>query len=237
MSDDPPGGIPADHLDEVTEAVLEASRELMGISARSLADLHDSVTLPQLRALVILSAGPRKLAALADELGVSRTPLREALVRLASEGLVEFTPNRGATVAGRDFSDMQQAWRARLVIEPGAGRLAADLRDADAIDRMRESVRQQRLVAGDLTTSFALNREFHLSLVRASGNTHLAQFAELLWLTRIGVPIFARQVRGRRQILQWADEHEAITEAVARGKGVRAERLIREHIAAYPPEP
>jgi DNA-binding GntR family transcriptional regulator len=174
-------------------------------------------------------------AALADELGVSRTPLREALVRLAREGLVELTPNRGATVAGRDFNDMQQAWRARLVIEPGAGRLAAELRDADAIERMRESVRQQRLVAGDVTTSFALNREFHVSLVQASGNTHLAQFAELLWLTRIGVPIFARQAQSRRQILAWADEHEAITEAVARGLAARAERLIREHIAAYPP--
>jgi DNA-binding GntR family transcriptional regulator len=185
-----------------------------------------------------LAPGTRlRQAALADELGVSRTPLREALVRLAREGLVEFTPNRGATVAGRDFGDMQQAWRARLVIEPGAGRLAAELRDAESIERMRESVRQQRLVAGDLTTSFALNREFHLSLVQASGNAHLAQFAELLWLTRIGVPIFARQVRNRRQILAWADEHAAITEAVARGQPARAERLIREHIAAYPPPP
>jgi DNA-binding GntR family transcriptional regulator len=175
--------------------------------------------------------------ALADELGVSRTPLREALVRLASEGLVEFTPNRGATVARRDFSDMQQAWRARLVIEPGAARLAALRRDTESIEKLRETVRRQRVVAEDVTASFALNRDFHLTLVRASGNAHLAQFAELLWLTRIGVPIFARQARDREQILEWAEEHEAITEAVSAGQGVRVERLTRDHIAAYPPAP
>jgi DNA-binding GntR family transcriptional regulator len=185
-----------------------------------------------------LAPGTRlRQEALADELGVSRTPLREALVRLASEGLVEFMPNRGATVARRDFSDMQQAWRARIVIEPPAARLAAEWQDAESIDRLRESVRRQRVVAGDVTTSFALNREFHLALVQASGNPHLAQFAGLLWLTRIGVPIFARQAHGRSQMLKWADEHEGITEAVAAGQAARAERLTRDHIAAYPPPP
>jgi DNA-binding GntR family transcriptional regulator len=174
--------------------------------------------------------------ALAEELGVSRTPLREALARLVSEGLVEFVPNRGATVAGRDFTDMEQAWRARLVIEPGAARLAAERQEPFAIESMRQTVLRQRSVADDVTASFALNREFHLALVAAAGNAHLSQFAELLWLSRIGVPIFAGQARDRAQILAWADEHEAIAEAVAAGSAARAERLTRDHIAANPPE-
>jgi DNA-binding GntR family transcriptional regulator len=174
--------------------------------------------------------------ALADELGVSRTPLREALARLVSEGLVEFVPNRGATVASRDFSDMEEAWRARLVIEPGAARLAAERREPAEIERMRKSVVRQRSVAADVTASFALNRDFHLALVAASGNTHLLQFSELLWLSRIGVPIFARQARDREQVLAWADDHAAIADAVAAGSAGRAERLTRDHIAAYPPE-
>ena len=102
---------------------------------------------------------------------------------------------------------------------------------------MREIVRRQRDVADDVTASFALNREFHLVLVAAGGTAHLSQFAELLWLRRIGVPIFARQARDRAQILAWADEHEAIVEAVEAGSSTRAERLTRKHIEAYPPEP
>jgi DNA-binding GntR family transcriptional regulator len=174
--------------------------------------------------------------ALAEELGVSRTPLREALARLVTEGLVEFAPNRGATVAGRDFSDMEQAWRARLVIEPGAARLAAERRDPEAIERMRETVERQRRVADDVTASFELNREFHLALVAASGNPHLTQFSELLWLVRIGLPIFARQARDREHLLAWADDHDAIVEAISSGNGARAAELTREHIEAFPPE-
>jgi len=184
-----------------------------------------------------LAPGSRlRQEALADELGVSRTPLREALARLVSEGLVEFVPNRGATVTRRDFTDMEEAWRARLVIEPGAARLAAERRGGDAIERMRETVGRQRSATEDVTSSFALNRQFHLALVAASGNMHLLQFCEFLWLSRIGVPIFARQAHDRPQMLAWADEHEAIAEAIAAGNRGRAERLTREHIAAYPPE-
>ena len=50
------------------------------------------------------------------------------------------------------------------------------------------------------------------------------------------MPIFARQARDRGQILVWADEHEAIVDAVAAGSLTRAESLTRKHIAAYPPE-
>jgi DNA-binding GntR family transcriptional regulator len=184
-----------------------------------------------------LAGGSRlRQNALAQELGVSRTPLREALRRLSTEGLVVLETNRGAAVAHHDLSDMLHAWRARLVLEPAAARLAAEVRAPEALEGMRRAVERQRRVADDVAESFAVNREFHLALVAAAGNPHLEQFSRMLWMTQIGAPIFRGQAVGRRDdVLAWADQHDAILAAIERGRHPRAERLTREHVAAWPP--
>jgi DNA-binding GntR family transcriptional regulator len=184
-----------------------------------------------------LPAGTRlPQTSLADELGVSRTPLREALRRLSTEGLVVLEANRGATVAEHDLGDMLHAWRARLALEPAAARLAAEVRDPAALELMRRALARQRRVADDVGETFAANHDFHLALVAGAGNPHLDQFARMLWLTRIRIPIFAAQaVNHPDDVRRWTDEHEAILAAVERGRGAAAERLTREHVAAWPP--
>jgi DNA-binding GntR family transcriptional regulator len=171
---------------------------------------------------------------LAAELGVSRTPLREALRRLAGEGLVILQPHHGATVADLDFGDMSDAWMARLVIEPPAARLAADRGEPRQLQRMRESIAAQRASADSVSASLDANRDFHLALVAASGNPHLHHFAELLWVARISSAIYAAQADEPAAVLAWADEHEAIVAAIAAGDGDTAERLTREHILRHP---
>lgn len=169
---------------------------------------------------------------LAAELGVSRTPVREALRRLAAEGRVELLTNRGARVADIDPAAMPEPYEARLVIEPGAAALAAR-RDVPATlkRRLRGAIAAQRAGAGDVQLSFAANRDFHLGLVEASGNQLLLQFAEHLWVARIGAAIYEQQAETVERMLLDADEHEAILDAVERGDARKAESLARRHVA------
>jgi DNA-binding GntR family transcriptional regulator len=165
---------------------------------------------------------------LATELGVSRTPVREALRRLGAEGLVEMQTNRGARVTDIDRGDWRAPTDARMVIEPGAARMAAE-RGAD-VARMRAAIATQREVIPDVHRSFDANRQFHLALVEAAGNPYLLQFAEILWVSRIGAPIYASQAGTAERMALDADEHEAITDAIGAGDGRRAEDLTRRHL-------
>ena len=168
---------------------------------------------------------------LAEELGVSRTPVREALRRLAAEGLVEMRTNRGARVADVDQAGMRVSYEARTVIEPGAARLAAGQRLDEPLARMRAAVAAQRRSLRNVRRSFEANREFHLALAAASGNEFLSQFAERLWVARIGETIYERQVETQERMLLDVREHEQILEAIEAGDGRRAESLTRRHLA------
>lgn len=168
---------------------------------------------------------------LAEELGVSRTPVREALRRLAAEGLVEMRTNRGARVADVGQNEMHAAYEARLVIEPGAARLAAQERVPGPMARMRRALAAQRRVIPNVARSFEANREFHIALVQASGNEFLLQFVERLWVARIGEVIYERQSESPERMSMDADEHEEILSTIESGNARRAESLTRRHLA------
>jgi DNA-binding GntR family transcriptional regulator len=167
----------------------------------------------------------------AADLGVSRTPVREALRRLAAEGLIEMRTNRGARVTDLQRDDMRQPYEARLVVEPGAARLAAQRELPKPRARMRRAVAAQRRAIPDVARTFAANREFHIALAEASGNAFLLQFIEHLWVARIGQAIYEHQAETPEQMSLDADEHEQILEAVEAGDARRAESLTRRHIA------
>jgi DNA-binding GntR family transcriptional regulator len=166
---------------------------------------------------------------LSAQLGVSRTPVREAITRLAAEGLVELLPNRGARVAAVSLADIRAAFEARLGIEPFAARLAAERRPAAALKAMRAAVAEQQRARTPRTTYKAI-RKYHLAVVEAAGNPHLVRFAESLWSGRIGLHVYLRQL-SPRMLAGDVEEHQAILAAIERGDAADAERLARAHIA------
>ena len=169
---------------------------------------------------------------LAEELGVSRTPLREALRLLAADGLVELEPNRGAVVAPLSRDAQVAFWEARLALEPAAARLGAARREPAAMADMAAAIAAQRRDEGD--DGFAANRAFHLALVRSAGNAHLARFAESLWVQSVGTSIYAAQTPDHATAATYADQHQAVLDAIAGGDADLAERLTRAHILASP---
>jgi DNA-binding GntR family transcriptional regulator len=157
--------------------------------------------------------------------------VREALRRLAAEGLVEMRTNRGARVADVAQDDMRAAYEARLAIEPGAARMAAAGRLPAPLARMRAALTAQRRAIPHVRRSFDANREFHIALVQASGNAFLLQFVQRLWVARIGEVIYERQSETPERMRLDADEHEQILSAIEVGNGRRAESLTRRHLA------
>ena len=170
--------------------------------------------------------------ALAEGLGISRTPLREALNRLASEGLIEFRPHRGAVVAQFSQRDIEADYEARLIVEPPAARLAAERAEPETLGALDAAIAAAEEAGRDVDAQFAANRAFHVALVAGVGNPHLTRFIDSLWGGRIAPVFYARQARlpGRRG--RDIAEHRAIRRLVANGDGARAASAVERHLAA-----
>lgn len=167
---------------------------------------------------------------LASEFGVSRTPVREALRRLAAEGLVDLFANRGARVATATPEQLRSSYETRLVVEPGAARLAARRRIEAPLERMRAAIRDEERAGRSPAKLFQANREFHLALVEGSGNAELVNFMEQVWIARIGATLYEARLDPAGLAADNA-AHRSIAAAIEAGKAATAERLVRGHIA------
>jgi DNA-binding GntR family transcriptional regulator len=167
---------------------------------------------------------------IADQIGVSRTPIREALLLLAAEDLVELVPKRGARVAtpsGREITELMELrgiverYAAQQVI--GAGR--APVRELDAFLE-----RQRGLSGASQAKEFiAVDHLFHATLVSAVGNTLLDRHYDGLRSRQIRAGVVALyNQRGRQEAV--LDEHRAILDALAAGDAQAACAAIDSHL-------
>lgn len=175
-------------------------------------------------------------ADLAAQLAVSRTPVREALRRLASEGLVIFQPNRGARVAGWTDAELSEIFELRALLESYGARLAAVRVTPDQLKNLDElAKRMEDLVASDLgEKDFHLvalaNNEFHLAVLRAAGNERLVAILSSLVHVPLVQLTFARY--SPEALQRSLDHHRECLAALEANDGLWAESVMRAHILA-----
>lgn len=168
--------------------------------------------------------------AVCDRLGVSRTPLREALKMLAAEGLVVLQPNRGATVADPSPQEVDQTFRVIGAMEALAGELACEHVDAADVAEIRAMHYQMVLhrTRQELPEYFKLNQRIHERIVEASGNAVLVEMYRRL-VGRIRRHRYIANLTARR----WDEavrEHEEMLEALDARDGQRLAAVLRRHL-------
>jgi len=172
-------------------------------------------------------------AELATRLDVSRTPVREALSRLAAEGLVEIVPNRGARVARWTDDDLQQIFELRLRLEPYAVGLAVPrLSDSDLDELDDLAHRMQNLGkpgrAQDLDGIVQLNRQFHRTLINRAANP--APASSLLAVTHASVVNQNFHNYSSAALARSLAHHVEIVAAARAGNAEWANSVMRSHL-------
>ena len=169
---------------------------------------------------------------LSARLGVSRTPLRAALHRLAEEGLIEVAPNRGAVVVGIGDEELVDIYKIRIRLEGLASSEAAKRISPDDLKRLRDSVELSEfyIAKQDAEHLKELDSEFHNIIYKASGNrllcktlTELHRNIQFYRKRSLGVP---------KRLEKSIAEHREILTAIEQGDTEAADRLTSAHIEA-----
>lgn len=167
---------------------------------------------------------------LAQELGVSRQPIQQALTLLRQQGVLQDAPGRGLQVAPLDLEHVRHMYDVRAVIEGLAFRKAAELNAQRAAAQGPALIARGRKAVShhSMSAMIAADMAFHDFIYALSGNPLVAPSMQTHWThtQRVMGEVLNRDDKPRDI---W-DQHEALLEAVASGKGTRAEQLARQHI-------
>lgn len=169
-------------------------------------------------------------ASLAQRFGVSRTPIREALQQLATAGLIEIRPHRGAVVGAPDARRLLEMFEVMAELEAMCARLAARRLQPDREAELRRTLGACEVAvgAGDTDAYYRENEGFHHAVYAAGRNAFLAEQA--IALARRLAPFRRLQLRVRNRMLASQAEHRSIVEAIASGDADRAAELMRAHV-------
>ena len=206
--------------------LAEGPLQRTSLREQALALLREAVISGRIADGVVYSA-----KALAAELGVSNGPIREAMLALVNDGLMEAVPNKGFRTVPLTPADLAEIYEMRVLLEvPVVARLARDGLPGDRAARLTDLVTTIERTAGrrDLTGNLAADRDFHLSLLAAGGNGRLVSaVARLRDQTRLhNLPA----INADGGLVASAAEHRPLLAAIMRHDEPAAERLMRQHL-------
>lgn len=193
----------------------------------------------RLRAEIIRCSLPPGLkiteSSLCDAYGLSKAPVRAALLKLSQEGLVRAVPRHGYVIAPITVKNVQEMFDLRLVLEPAIARMAAGRADADALKRLNVAPGSSKAQQAELRFLNS-NRDFHLSIARATGNARMVALTaqlldEMARLLHLGLFSSDWRTGSMSDVhAEQAKQHEDLIDALARADADAAEAAARTHV-------
>lgn len=187
----------------------------------------------EIRDGTLTPGSPLIISDLAKRYGTSRMPVRDAINRLVSEGVVLDTPTRRKIVPKISENDIKNIYEVRIRLESfAAGKAVAsdrpDLAELEGLlNRMDDSTQEQ-----DYKTVFTLNKQIHFTLYEMAGNPWLLRFISQLWeQTQRNNIALIPLIRDSRHALELLKQHYALHEALAAGDAEQASCLMEKHLA------
>lgn len=208
-------------------AVLEPIPERDHLAQRTYTAIREAVL-----ASSIPPGTPLSVAELARQLGVSRSPVREAVQRLIHDGLATHMRNHEAVVNQVDVDEVNDLYVVRQTLEGLAARLATEAADQRGLEDLRSITAQHRSLApedADVETQIDLDTRFHRAIRDLAGNHHLSEILESI-VTQSHAIRRSLWTTPESAALALA-EHQAIVDAMATGDPGQAETAAREHIS------
>jgi DNA-binding GntR family transcriptional regulator len=173
---------------------------------------------------------------LCEQLDVSRAPLREALLALQRDGLVEMRPHRGATVSTFSDDDIEEIYELRRLLDPFAARAAAARGDAGTVAALRGQLRRMAdaLERGDSLEAALAHADFHRSLGHASGLARVGRFIDAL-CTQMLASHARGSVEHPEELSYLLTDHAPIVDAIEAGDPDEAARATEAHFRPVEP--
>jgi DNA-binding GntR family transcriptional regulator len=182
-------------------------------------------------------ASPVDAKQLMKRLEMGRTPLREALQRLAFEKLITISPRRGAFVSDISIIQLQQAFDARLLVERYTSRIAATTMTEEQVAILRDLFKDTDEIAsrGDYMASISIDQKFHYLIAEASHNEYLRDFLTMLLpvTMRFWHHVHSLAKDSGAKIREVHQRHLLIIDALASGNPDVAERAMTNHIVTF----